>query len=287
MPDPHAPTGTCKRCSKNGLACIFSPVGPRRRPVRTKNERIAELERRVKDMQLKLEREVEKRGAGGGNSALSPRHEPPDRNHDPASSTDSRTTSASGLGGPNFSAGPTAVTVLTETGVVDSRDATPAEKGENYGPHQAATARRPVASTASTSSFQIQRPGTPNLDVIERGLLTEGQADKLIREFRARLNGKFLGIYLPSDLGDSRLRREKPAFWLSVLCAASASSSVFCSLARMLFHELKEIVDGRIRSGVEPDLDALQALVNYVCFHHVRGSQRQFLHTPSPHCRAR
>ncbi|KAF3761242.1 hypothetical protein M406DRAFT_347744 [Cryphonectria parasitica EP155] len=62
-PDPQSPNGTCKRCTKNGTPCVFSPVGPRRRPVRTKNDRIAELERRVRDMQLKLEKEVEKRSS--------------------------------------------------------------------------------------------------------------------------------------------------------------------------------------------------------------------------------
>ena len=54
IPEPLSPVGACKRCAKNGSPCVYTPVGPRRRPTRTKNERIAELERRVRDMQLLL-----------------------------------------------------------------------------------------------------------------------------------------------------------------------------------------------------------------------------------------
>lgn len=191
VPDPLSPTGsTCKRCTKNGTGCVFSPVGPRRRPMRTKNERIAELERRVKDMQLKLEKQVEKRATAVASSQLP------------------------------LSAGP------------DPQD-------------------------------QQQQ------DVLERGLVTPAQADHLVREFRSKLHGKYLAICLPHGLASQdQLRRKHPAFWLSVLCAASASSLECLSLAPMLFAELKQILDARIVPGAEPDLDALQALMNYVSFHY-------------------
>lgn len=110
--------------------------------------------------------------------------------------------------------------------------------------------------------------GAEELDIIERGLLTSSQADRLIHEFRSNLDGKFLGMRLPDGLSGARLRREKPAFWLSVLCAASTGSADLLSLAPMLFGEMKRVLDGRITSGAAPDLDALQALMNYTTFHY-------------------
>lgn len=106
-------------------------------------------------------------------------------------------------------------------------------------------------------------------DVLERGLVTPAQADRLVCEFRSHLHGKYLSICLPAGLAShDQLRRKHPAFWLSVLCAASASSLDFLPLAPMLFAELKQVLDARIVPGAEPDLDALQALINYVSFHH-------------------
>lgn len=210
---PHAPpgptTGTCKRCTKNGIGCVFSPVGPRRRPVRTKNDRIADLERRVKDMQLKLEKQVEKR------------------------------------------ANPPAATLASTSTCLDE-------------PHQAAQKEQQHVEPTDTASLAP--------DVLERGLITPTQADHLVREFRSKLHGKYLGICLPdgSHLQDGQggLRRTRPAFWLSVLCAAAASSLESLPLAPLLFGELKQLLDARIVPGAAPDLDALQALMNYVSFHY-------------------
>lgn len=104
--------------------------------------------------------------------------------------------------------------------------------------------------------------------MIDRGLLTVEQADRLIQEFRRNLQGKFLGICLPDGLTNAQLRRRRPAVWLSTLCVASSGSSDFLDLAPMLFGELKTFLDERIISGAEPDLDALQAFMNYVSFHY-------------------
>lgn len=338
MPDPQSPVaGTCKRCSKNATPCVFSPVGPRRRPARTKNDRIAELERRVRDMQLKLEKQVGKRvpvppgGWGGGRGesedddvGLGP-HAPDEaaaahRGSGPASPVGraqaSRPSSGAGPGSspasPSGSSDLAAATAapskaaaaVVVEGSVAHADAeiSPRELDE---PDSDETANTSTATTntntvpassslaSSTSLLPRRRPpapggGAPEPDVVERGLLTPAQADRLFQEFRASLEGRFMGISLPDGYTEARLRREKPAFWLSVLCAASAGRADFLPLAPMLFGEMKRILDARLGSihnrhhgnnddesaaaaaAADPaaDLDALQAFTNYTYFHY-------------------
>lgn len=269
------PIGTCRRCSKNGTQCVYSPLGPRRRPARTKNDRIAELERRVRDMQLKLEKEVEKRVGHAR-----PHHDASDSaNGEPASlerNAGSRPTSPDGSGS-GFSPGSPSLWTLTKTDVVDARAADGETVVESLSVDvtswntSAFAPPAPPALLVPTLTPGSQPGVARDSDVIDRGLVTESQADKLVQEFRSGLDGKYLGICLPDGFTNSQLRREKPAFWLSVLCAASAGSTDLLSLAPLLFGELKTMTDESITPGAEPDLDALQAFMNYVVFHNVRG----------------
>lgn len=127
---------------------------------------------------------------------------------------------------------------------------------------------RTSASIATAASDLESAGHGKGLDMIDRGLITKHEAGQLIREFRLALNGKYLGICLPTATSESQLRRTRPAFWLSILCAASAGSPQHVHLAPTLFRELKTILDIRIIPGGQPDLDALQALMSWVIFHH-------------------
>lgn len=240
MPDPQSPTGTCKRCSKNGTPCLFSPVGPRRRPVRTKTDRIAELERRVKHMQIKLEEQVEKRSG----TMVQPEASEPASALRSASGAISRP--ASSMASP---------AVVSTTAAAASNLIV------------AGLETLPVAPTVPMAASKPGPLTDKSGDVIDQGLLTESQADQLLHEFRSVLNGKCLGICLPNATSYSQLRQDRPAFWLSILCAASAGSSQLTPLAPVLFSQLKKILDARITPGGGPDLDALQALTNWAIFH--------------------
>lgn len=271
VPDPGSPVGACRRCTKHGNQCAFSPVGPRRRPARTKNDRIAELERRVRDMQLKLEKQVEKRAGGAPGCDASASH--------PAypgtmSESASRSTPASGLDpGPTWTSGSTTAPAVPATApasglvVVKEPEARLLSSGTDQRIAAVTLSSAPHPSTASTAGEPRTSPKR-ELDVIDQGLITETQANKLVQEFRVSLNGKFLGICLPDHVDPERLRRQRPAFWLSILCAASAGSTELTCLAPVLFGEMKKILDSRISSEAEPDLDALQALMIYVAFHY-------------------
>lgn len=131
----------------------------------------------------------------------------------------------------------------------------------------------PVKATtaAPSSSTSAPKPRSAGIgghaDIIDKGIVTAHEADQLIYEFRSVLNGKYLGICLPKATTNSQLRQSRPAFWLSILCAASAGSPKLHHLAPMLFSELKEILDARITLGGLPDLDALQAIMSWAIFH--------------------
>lgn len=272
MPDVSSPVSTCKRCSKNGTPCIFSPVGPRRRPTRTKNDRIAELERRVKDMQIKLEKQVDRRAAtqsGASNLVPASSGEASGSQSSSASRTGSRLDSGSSDISPSarVTAGKASLTSVTDG--PKSAPKVLAAGGFRQNHEDAPT----LGATASASSLPTpaSRPRPAGIggkvDIIDKGLVTKHEADQLIHEFRSVLNGKYLGICLPKATSNSQLRQQRPTFWLGILCAASAGSPKLHHLAPMLFSELKEILDARITPGGEPDLDALQALMSWAMFH--------------------
>lgn len=295
VPDPQSPTGTlCRRCSKNGVACVFSPVGPRRRPVRTKNERIAELERRVRDMQLKLEKEVEKRSG-----APAPGTEPEPDDEEDEDDDEKRDSEAEGSGGYGKSSAATlshsrsasSSTVDPPPPRREPGDASPSTRltgldpwpGMGFGPVTADINAK--KATGETAGMAEQRKGgseqptdqpssvaSEDSDVVDRGVLTESQADRLVHEFRVHLNGKFVAISLPPGVNSRRLRREKPVFWLSVLCAAAGGSSHadLLALAPVLFGEMHVLLNGRLpeHSSQPPTIDLLQGLMNYTTFHY-------------------
>lgn len=271
MPDPQSPVGTCKRCSKNGTPCVFSPVGPRRRPVRTKNDRIAELERRVKDMQIKLEKQVDKRSGTVAQPEASDLE-----SVSSGEATEPGPTSASAADTGLNSGYPEESSSIVSTTAAESRTSTSARTKsalnavmvDGSRPKHGDEHDTPLkTSTLPTSASKPGLAAAKESDVVDRGLLTESEADQLVHEFRSALSGKYLGISLPKATSNSQLRRSRPAFWLSILCAASAGSSELFHLAPVLFSQLKTILDSRVTIGSEPDLDALQALMGWAIFH--------------------
>ncbi|KAJ4393837.1 hypothetical protein N0V93_003052 [Gnomoniopsis smithogilvyi] len=274
--DPKSPIGTCKRCSKNGTSCIFSPVGPRRRPVRTKNDRIAELERRVKDMQLKLEKQVDRRSGTLENAFQNGASNLESASSEEACNPRPTSPSAADVGDTESSEDPPSLVLNTGPKSTEKSNASvnppkndvvvveglSGKHGEGYDTSRIASS---VPTSASTTAESIST--RKDRDIIDRGLITKREADRLIHEFRSALSGKFLGICLPSTTSNAQLRRSRPAFWLSILCAASAGSPEFFHLAPALFRELKAILDTHIISGGEPNLDALQALTSWAIFH--------------------
>lgn len=279
IPDPLSPTNSCKRCSKNGSSCAFSPIGPRRRPVRSKNDRIVELERRVRDMQLKLERQVEKqvekRAANSNNVGI-------DADRDaPGAESFAEASSAPGSNHPHkppvpppfspFAPGP-------PSSAPERASATHTES--DSGTHQAVGKSRGDSVSCSGSGESLPST-TPDVaadspesktprggpDVVDRGLITLTQADKLIKRFRQFIHGKFLGMGIPDGYSNPSLRRNKPATWLSVLCAASVGSAEFMSLYPVLSGEMEKLLDGQVQEHLEPDIDVLQALSIFYIFH--------------------
>lgn len=231
--------------------------------MRTKNERIAELERRVKDMQLKLEKQVEKRTTTTTTSSLSSTSKENTITTSPDFDLVAAASLPSSSGLPNLGPGDASGSTAND----ESRSALTSQVPlpqvqQHHHPHPPHPHQPQPATTTTQNS--------PASDALDQGLITPTQADYLVLEFRAKLHGKYLGICLPDGPSgtSAHLRRHRPTFWLSVLCAASASSLEYLPLAPLLFGELKKILDQRITPSADPDLDALQALMIYVSFHY-------------------
>lgn len=272
IPDPLSPTNSCKRCSKNGSSCVFSPIGPRRRPVRSKNDRIVELERRVRDMQLKLEKQVEKQvekraaNLAGGEA---------DRDAPGAESF--AEPSAPGSHHPNkpappffFVPGPgsSAPKPASTRADPDSRSDEHVDKSRGGSLSDPSTGEsHPTAASDDAANAPESKAARCGPDVVDRGLLTLSQADKLVNRFRQYIHGKFLGLGIPDGYSNQSLRRNKPAIWLSVLCAASTGSAEFLSLYNVLSGEMERLLDEQVQPDLEPDPDVLRALFLFYVFH--------------------
>ncbi len=210
---PLSQTGVCNRCAKHGFRCIYSAQVARRKPVKTKYQRVAELERQVQ--------------------------------------------------------------VLLSTSRSDS-----AVLSLNAGPAPAAP---DACSGATGSDAAIQFPqghhgSVFSRDVVDRGLLTAAEADRLVLTFRTFIEGRFVGTWLPKGLSSSELRRPMPILWLSILCSSAASRGL--DLSEVLSAEMDNILKERLAPTAEPSLEVLQATHNYV-FHHYKPTfnrRQQFLY---------
>lgn len=272
IPDPLSPTNSCKRCSKNGSSCVFSPIGPRRRPVRSKNDRIVELERRVRDMQLKLERQVEKqvekRASANIVGSDADRDAPGAESFAEASASRSHPNKPappfSFVPGPGSSEPKLASTQADPES--NARKVADNSRGDSpSGPHSAES--HPSAASDVAANATEPKAARYGPDVVDLELITLSQADKLINRFRQHVHGKFLGLGLPDGYSNQSLRRNKPAVWLSVLCAASTGSAEFLSVANVLTGEMEKILNENVQEDMDPDLEILQALVIFYIFH--------------------
>ncbi|KAI3401486.1 hypothetical protein diail_10920 [Diaporthe ilicicola] len=290
IPDPLSPTNSCKRCSKNGSACVFSPIGPRRRPVRSKNERIVELEKRVRDMQLRLEKQVEKQVERRTAANVAGSHA--DREA-PAGAESSAEGSGSHyhhhnqytpppnpappvfplVPGPGSSAPlPAAAPTQAAAQLGSTKPGTDPEARKAAA--DAPSCENPMAVCPPAASDAVADARAPpkrshcSPDVVDRGLITLQQADKLMYKFRQYIHGKLLGIGVPDGYTNQSLRREKPVLWLSMLCAASTGSSEFLPLTPTLSGEMESLLDAHVQEELDPDLEILQALVIFYLHYH-------------------
>ncbi|KAL1848949.1 hypothetical protein Daus18300_013407 [Diaporthe australafricana] len=304
IPDPLSPTNSCKRCSKNGSACAFSPIGPRRRPVRSKNDRIVELERRVRDMQLRLEKQVEKqveskRANNAGSDAdrelllEAAAAAPGAESFAEGSGSKSQSQSQSHhhhhsqptKAAPVFSfvPGPGSFAPLPPQQLTSTQAESKSELYKALDAHCPPSQPRPEVVSPPPETDAVARASAPERtycspDVVDRGLITLQQADKLIDRFRQFIHGKFLGIGVPDGYTNQSLRRKKPAIWLSMLCAASTGSHEFLSLPPILSREMENLLDSQVQEDLEPDLDILQGLlIFYLYYHDLAQSSRDRL----------
>ncbi len=106
-----------------------------------------------------------------------------------------------------------------------------------------AESQSPGQNLAPTASW------AEDLDVVDRGLLTETKAEELVAAYIAYLGDWFPGATIPKDSTSASLRQEAPLLWLAVLAAAAQGFAPELAIAlnqeraRLLAHVL--LVQGK------------------------------------------
>lgn len=147
-------------------------------------------------------------------------------------------------------------------------------------PASATTRSRPTASLRSSGSpFALQNPGTApastNLeqcrahkhrdrDAIDKDILTEKEAEELLRVYRVA-SQDFPFVYISPEETLDTLRHDKPFLLLSIMTMSSQRAR---SLQVLLEKELRETLASKVIIEGELSLDVLQGLMIYLAWYH-------------------
>jgi hypothetical protein len=185
MVNSFSDTKSCLRCLKTDRQCVFAL--PQRRKQRQRTDtRVADLEKEVKSMRaLFLQRKKESPLASSS---------PDDLAVERSDRRDSMTEDVQ-----SFSGKPKYPTTSNETIFESDRQTVPLADPQN----------------SSTLSF------VPELDVIDRGMLTWQYAEELFYVFINDLFPHYPCVYFKPGTSPEQTRRKKPILFLAVIAAAS------------------------------------------------------------------
>ncbi|KAK9344247.1 hypothetical protein V1522DRAFT_410860 [Lipomyces starkeyi] len=104
-----------------------------------------------------------------------------------------------------------------------------------------------------------------DLDIIDRGLLSLGDVNKLLDVFRNSLVDHFPFVVLPPSATAESLRRQSPFLFLAIIASMAFENS---PLQRHLGNEIKKQIASRIILGTEKNMDLLQGLLVHMAWYH-------------------
>ena len=130
------------------------------------------------------------------------------------------------------------------------------------------------SSSPNSNSLQHQQalplsmlPTDPNLDVIERGIVSMDLATELFNTYVNSLSPHYPAVVFPEGFAAEELRRTKPTLFLAVIAAASGKSDP--SLYSILNSEVLLSFAYRMVMRSEKSLELVQAiLVTVIWYHH-------------------
>jgi hypothetical protein len=233
--NPDADSTQCQRCAKAGRPCVFAPPAKRRQRKRT-DVRVTELEKEIKQM-----RDLLKTTNNQPSHDISD-HESGDEGSDDQLQEPEQTT-------------PTEPPLLSNTanptpGTSDQWSVPPIEK-----------THAPSASKCGPKELI----GPAENDIIERGVITEHEAEELMGIWRKDLVNGCPGITIPGHSTAYELRRAKPSLFHAIMAAAAHSKG--SELSDRLHEEAVYLYARTAFIKGEKSVDAIQALLVTVAYY--------------------
>lgn len=233
--NPDAGSTQCQRCAKSGKACVFAPPAKRRQRKRT-DVRVTELEKEIKQM-----RDLLKSGNRESND-LSESEDEHNQSDEQAPSIDQEIVNEPPL----------------RTGSVNRTQAT----------YTTPWATMPPEKSHAPSKDKCGPPellGPADNDILDRGVITEQQAEELMDIWRNDLVHACPGVTLPRNITVLELRAKKPALFHALMSAAAHSKG--SELSDKLHQEAVYLYARSSFINGEKSVQAIQAMLITVAFY--------------------
>jgi len=218
----------CQRCAKAGRQCVFAPPAKRRQRKRT-DVRVAELERELKQLTSLLK----------PHSTISPAE---GSDHDSIDEDE-------------------------PTGTPEKELPTYAQNRE--GSNTQMTTNNPVQWPSGQDQPRSQTPDDllkpTDKDIIDRGVISEELAERLLNVYRQDLFEEYPGMPIAADTTVDQLRRKKPALFLAAM--AAASHSMGAGLSNKLHEELVYYFARSLFIQGEKSIQHIQAIFVSVAYY--------------------
>lgn len=248
-PNPNSGSNQCQRCAKAGRQCIFAPPAKRRQRKRT-DVRVAELEKEIKQMRSLLKPNSASPGEASD-------HESMDEDDDDQSAEHQEKESPAY---PQSGASTTAYATSHES------SNTPAIPNmTNFPTHSEKWNQNFCGPKDDWASTEI--------DIIDRGLISQEDAEELLDIYRNELTMACPGVLIPAEWNAITLRAKKPVLFHAVMAAASHSKGA--SLSNRLHEEAVYLYAKLLFIKGEKSLQYIQALLVTVSFYTPPNSPTQ------------
>jgi hypothetical protein len=245
----------CQRCAKANKPCVFAPPVRRRQRKRT-DVRVAELEKEVKQMRLLLR-----------SNRISPvEHSEPESNDEDMNELHERQGKESLMSDVHLSLPiaerdgsrkSTGTSSTTATTIQEQREESPWEGTAESSANLPEPYNRLACGPHDTSAAS-------EMDVIDRGLITEELAQELLDIYRNELVD-FPGVIISNDWTVAKLRYQKPALFHAVMAAASHCKGA--ALSNRLHEEVVYLYARSLFIKGEKSLQYIQALLITVTYY--------------------
>ncbi|KAL2836583.1 hypothetical protein BJY01DRAFT_54992 [Aspergillus pseudoustus] len=110
-------------------------------------------------------------------------------------------------------------------------------------------------------------------DVISRGLLDIGTAERYLNNFKTRLTPHFPFVVVPPRTSAEQLRQQGPFLLLAIFASASYENM---QLQRMLGEEVKKVVASRMIINGEVSFELLQGLLVFLAWTHYHSRPHRY-----------